>query len=72
MIAEFRDVKDKLVLHTNVTAIERRLKRVNSYIGSMPYFDSNNGRIAGIDLYFEKSARRMLQKVANTYQLPLL
>ena len=71
MVAEFRDMKDKLVLHTNVVAIERRLKRVNSYIYSMPYYNSNNGRIVGIDLYFERSARRMLLKIANTYQLPL-
>ena len=71
MIAEFRDMNEKLALHTNITEIERRLTRLKSYIYSVPYYDGHNGKIIGIELYFEKSARTMLLKVANTYQLPL-
>ncbi len=71
MIAEFRDMNEKLALHTNITEMERRLKRLKSCIYWVPYYNSNNGKIIGIDLYFEKSARNMLLKAANTYQLPL-
>ncbi len=71
MVAEFRDMNETLALHTNIVEIERRLKRLKSCIYWVPYYDSHKGKIIGTDLYFEKSARNMLLKVANTYQLPL-
>ncbi len=71
MIAELRDMKEKLALYTNITEMERRLKRLKSCIYWVPYYDGYNGKIIGTDLYFENSARNMLLKVTNTYQLPL-
>ncbi|MFC2035153.1 hypothetical protein ACFLUJ_03405 [Chloroflexota bacterium] len=71
MIVEFRDMNDKLALHTNIPDMERLLKRLPSCIYWAPYYDGHNGTIIGVDLYFEKSARKMLLKVANSYQLPL-
>ena len=71
MIAELRDMKEKLALYTNITEMERRLKRLKSCIYWVPYYDGHNGKIIGTDLYFENSARKMLLKVTNTYQLPL-
>ena len=71
MIVEFRDMKEKLVIHTDSTEGERRLKRLKSCLYSIPYYNSHNGKIVGVDLFFDKSARKMLMKIANTYQLPL-
>jgi len=71
VIAEFRDMNEKLALYTDITVMERRLKRLKSCMYWIPYYDGHNGKFVGIDLYFEKSARNMLLKVANTYQLPL-
>jgi len=71
VIAEFRDMNEKLALHTNIAEMEHRLKRLKSCIYWAQYYDGHTGKIIGIDLYFEKSARNMLLKVANTYQLPL-
>ena len=72
MIAELRDMNDKLALHTNVTDIERRLKKLKSYNYSVPYYNTGNGKIIGIDLYFDKSAGSILKKLVETNQLPLL
>ncbi len=71
MIAEFRDMDEKLALHTDITELERQLKRLKSCIYWVPYYNGNDGKITGVDLYFDKSARNMLLKVANTHQLPL-
>jgi hypothetical protein len=71
VIAEFRDMKEKLALYTDITVMERRLKRLKSCMYWIPYYGGHNGKIVGIDLYFEKSARNMLLTVANIYQLPL-
>ncbi len=71
MIAEFRDMKEKLALYTDSIEIERRLKRLSSCIYWVPYYDSHTNKIVGVDLYFKKSAKGMLLKVANTHQLPL-
>ena len=71
MIAELRDMKEKLALHTDIIEIERRLKRLSSCIYRVPYYDSHTNKIVGVDLYFKKSSKNMLLKVANTFQLPL-
>ena len=71
MIVEFRDMKEKLVLYTDTSEVERRLKRLKSCMSSVRYYDSHNGKTVGVDLYFDRSARNMLLKVANTFQLPL-
>jgi len=71
MIAEFRDMKEKLVLYTDTSEIERKLKKLKSHLYTIPYYDSGNGKIVGVDLYFDVSARNMLQKVAASHQLPL-
>ncbi|MFC1954721.1 hypothetical protein ACFLVZ_02740 [Chloroflexota bacterium] len=71
MIAELRDMKEKLALHTDCIEIERRLKRLNSCIYWVPYYDSHNNKIVGVDLFFKKSAKNMLLKLSNTHQLPL-
>ncbi len=70
MIAEYREMKDKLVLYTDVTEVERRLKRLKSHLYSIPYYNSGDGKIVGVDLYFDKSARNILRKTAGS-QLPL-
>ncbi len=72
MIAELRNMKDKLALHTDVTDIERRLKKLKSFHYSVPYYNTSNGKIIGIDLYFDKSAGTVLKKLVRTNQLPLL
>jgi hypothetical protein len=72
VIAELRNMNDKLALHTNVTDIERRLKKLKSFHYSIPYYNTNNGKIIGIDLYFDKSAGTVLRRLVKTNQLPLL
>jgi hypothetical protein len=71
VIAELRDMNDKVALHTNIADVERKLKKLKSFMYSVPYYDSRNGKIVGIDLYFERSARSTLRKIASTNQLPL-
>ncbi len=70
MIVDLREMKEKLVLYTDIPEMERRLKRLKFYVSKVPYYDTSNGKILGVDLYFDKSARNILSKVANTYQLP--
>ena len=70
MIVDLREMKEKLVLYTDIPEMERRLKRLKLYVYKVPYCDTSNGKILGVDLYFDKSARNILLKVANTYQLP--
>ncbi len=67
MIVDLREMKEKLVLYTDIPEMERRLKLC---VYKVPYYDTSNGRILGVDLYFDKSAKNILSKVANTYQLP--
>ena len=71
MIVEFRDMKEKLALYTDIREIEYHLKRLKSFIYSISYYDGPSSKTIGVDLYFARSARNMLLKVANTYQLPL-
>ncbi len=71
MIVEFRDMKEKVALYTDISEIEHQLKRLKSCIYSVRYYDSHNSKTVGVDLYFNRYARNMLLKVANTYQLPL-
>ncbi len=71
MIAELRDMNGKLALHTNTTTIERKLKKLKSFVYSVPYYSTKDGKIVGIDLYFDKSARHVLRKLVKTSQLPL-
>ena len=70
MIVDLREMKEKVVLYTDIPEMERRLKRLKLYVYKVPYCDTSNGKILGVDLYFDKSARNILSKVANTYQLP--
>jgi len=70
VIVDLREMKGKLVLYTDIPEMERRLKRLKLYVYKVPYYDTNNGKILGADLYFDKSARNILSKVAKTYQLP--
>ena len=71
MITEYRDMRDKLALYTDVTEVERRLKKLKSHLYSVPYYDSGNGKIIGVDLYFDRTARSVLRKIAGGNQLPL-
>jgi hypothetical protein len=70
VIADLREMKEKLVLYTDIPEIQRRLTRLKLYLYKVSYYNTNNGKILGVDLYFDKSAKHMLSRVANTYQLP--
>ena len=72
MVTELRDMKNTLALHTDTTLVERKLKKLKSYIYSVPYYDSYNGKIIGVDMFFDKSARYTLRKLVKSSQLPLL
>ncbi|OGN90149.1 MAG: hypothetical protein A2158_02755 [Chloroflexi bacterium RBG_13_46_14] len=72
MATELRDMKNTLALHTDTTLVERRLKKLKSYIYSVPYYDSYNDKIIGVDMFFDKSARYTLRKFVKSSQLPLL
>ena len=72
MAIELRDMKNTLALHTDTTLIERRLKKLKSYIYSVPYYDSRDGKIIGIDMFFDKCSRNTLRKLVKFNQLPLL
>jgi hypothetical protein len=72
MATELRYMKNTLALHTDTTLVERRLKKLKSYIYSIPYYDSYNGKIIGVDMFFDKSARNTLRKLVKSGQLPLL
>jgi len=63
-------MKEKLALYTDIPEMERRLKRLKLYVYKVPHYDTRKGKILGVDPYFDKSARNILSKVANTYQLP--
>jgi hypothetical protein len=71
MVTELRNMKDSLALHTDATAIERKLKKLKSYIYSVPYYNAHTGKIIGVDMYFDRSARLTLKKLVKTSQLPL-
>ncbi|MFC2070356.1 hypothetical protein ACFLTB_04200 [Chloroflexota bacterium] len=71
MIAELRNMNGKLALHTTTTDIERKLKKLKSFIYSVPYYSTTDGKIVGIDLYFDESAKTILKKLSRTNQLPL-
>ena len=72
MAIELRDMKNTLALHTDATLVERRLKKLKSYIYSIPYYNSHDGKIIGVDMFFDKSARNTLRKLVDSSQLPLL
>ncbi|MFC1943854.1 hypothetical protein ACFLWO_04705 [Chloroflexota bacterium] len=71
LIVEFRDTRETVALYTDTTDIERKLKKLKTYTSSIPYYNMSNGKIVGVDLYFDKSARITLRKLAKTHQLPL-
>ncbi len=71
MAAELRDMKGTLALHTDTTLVERRLKKLKTYLYSVPYYNSHNGKIVGVDMYFDKSARTTLRRLVKSSQLPL-
>ena len=53
--------------------LERKpVKKLKSYIYSIPYYDSHNGKIIGVDMFFDRSARNTLRKLVKSSQLPLL
>jgi len=57
VIVDLREMKEKLVLYTDIPEMERRLKRLKLYVYKVPYCDTSNGKILGVDLYFDKSAQ---------------
>ena len=71
MGTDLRETGDTIVVHTDATLVERKLKKLKSYIYSIPYYDAGNGKIIGVDMFFEKSARPLLRKIVNENQLPL-
>ena len=71
MATELREMKDTLAIHTDSVQVERRLKKLKSYIYSIPYYNSNDGKIVGVDMFFDKSARNTLRKLVDRSQLPL-
>jgi hypothetical protein len=72
MYAELRGINDMLVLHTDVNLVERKLRKLKSYIYTIPYYSSSDGTIIGVDMFFDKSARTVLRKLVDSNQLPLL
>ena len=71
MVAELRELKGVLALHTNTGDIEKRLKKLKAYRYSVPYYSTRDGKIVGIDLYFDRSAGPALRKLVSNSQLPL-
>lgn len=71
MKTEIRDMNGTIALHTDATLVERRMKKLKSYIYSVPYYDARNGKIVGVDMFFDKSARPILRKLVDESQLPL-
>ncbi len=72
MIAELRNLNDKLAVYTDNTVLERRLRKLKSCLYYTPYYDSRSGKVIGVDLYFDTSARTFLHKVTSSFQLPRL
>ncbi len=71
MSLELREMDGKIALHTDTVIVERKLKKLKTYIYSTPYYDTGSGKIIGVDMFFDKSARSMLLKLVNENQLPL-
>ena len=71
MNTQLRDMKTTLALHTNQTLVERKLKKLKSYIYSVPYYNAYSGKIIGVDMFFDKSARNTLKRLVDSSQLPL-
>lgn len=71
MATELREINGTIAVHTKATLVERRLKKLKGYLYSIPYYDSHNGKIIGVDMFFDPSARNILRKVIDENQLPL-
>jgi len=71
MNTELRDMRHTLALHTDETLVERKLRKLKTYIYTIPYYNASNGKIIGVDMFFDKSAKTTLRKLVDSNQLPL-
>jgi hypothetical protein len=63
MVAELRKIGSQVVLFTNEAPIYRRLNGLSLTNYKVPYLQ--NGKVVGIDFYFDRSLRKTAQKVKD-------
>jgi hypothetical protein len=61
MVAELRKIGSQVVLFTNEAPIYRRLNGLSLTKYKVPYLQ--NGKLVGIDFYFDKKLRNTIQRV---------
>lgn len=63
MTSEFRKVDRKLALYTDDNRIYRSFYRWQQTLFKVPYL--KNGRMIGIDMYFDRQVRDTVRQVIN-------
>ena len=61
MVAELRNMGDKLALYTDDDRLFRQLKKQNYTFYGIPY--TNQGKTVAVDLYLDRKARKTVTKV---------
>ncbi|MBN1368067.1 MAG: hypothetical protein JW967_09085 [Dehalococcoidales bacterium] len=68
MVAELRRTGGRIVLFTDDARIYKYFNQVSLTKHKVPYLQ--NGKMVGIDFYFEKKLRRTIQRI-KAGQMPL-
>ena len=63
MVAELRKYGKRWVLYTNNALMYKHLRKNHFTTQKVPYI--KNGKIVGIDFYFEKKSIRTMRKIAR-------
>ena len=67
MVAELRKNGKRWVLYTDDTYVYKHLKKNAFTTQKVPYI--KNGKIVGVDFYFEKKSIRTMRKIARGQML---
>jgi hypothetical protein len=67
MVTEIRRTGGRIVLYTDEARIYKYLNQVTLTKHKVPYLQ--NGKIVGIDFYFDKKLCRIVQRVKNGQML---
>ena len=67
MVAEIRKIGSQVVLFTNEASVYRRLSGLSFTNYKIPYLQ--NGKMVGVDLYFDKKLEGMVRQVKTGQML---
>ncbi len=63
MVAELRRMGDKLALYTNDNRLYKSFAKGVCPLSKVPY--TQDGRLVGIDLYFDKKVKNAIIQIVN-------